>query len=282
MQPRIIEQLRALGIARAPEVAALATPSLRIRATRCPLSRLAIGESRFGGEPDVPGDFAWPVRDGRPLTFLAQLDLRVVRAPDLPRSGWLVFFYDCQEQPWGYDPKEGSGAHVAHIGARKKLVRTRAPRTARVETFKPCRLSFERVIDLPGQMDSLVWEQTRGLTSEQWDAYAAVAAKVSGVDEGAPYHHVLGHPQHIQDDMRRQCAMVAAGIYCGKTSAYQTRRARALFRQAPSWRLLLQLDTDEARPGWMWGDDGRLYFWIRRDQLARRQFGSTWCVLQSG
>jgi uncharacterized protein YwqG len=30
----------------------------------------------------------------------------------------------------------------------------------------------------------------------------------------------------------------------------------------------------------MWGDCGMLYFWIRRDDLARRDFSGAWVVLQ--
>jgi uncharacterized protein YwqG len=48
-------------------------------------------------------------------------------------------------------------------------------------------------------------------------------------------------------------------------------------RQGERWRLLLQLDSDDA---WMWGDCGRLYFWVHEADLARGDFSRAWMVLQ--
>ena len=45
------------------------------------------------------------------------------------------------------------------------------------------------------------------------------------------------------------------------------------------WRLLLQLDTD-GNPGWMWGDMGRLYFWITDEDLREGVFEKCWMILQ--
>ena len=36
---------------------------------------------------------------------------------------------------------------------------------------------------------------------------------------------------------------------------------------AKDWRLLLQIDSNEEN-NYMWGDSGRLYFWIRKVDLA--------------
>ena len=47
---------------------------------------------------------------GVPMAFLAQIRLSdaVAYDPDarLPRSGMLYFFYEAQEQKWGFDPKD--------------------------------------------------------------------------------------------------------------------------------------------------------------------------------
>ena len=49
---------------------------------------------------------------------------------------------------------------------------------------------------------------------------------------------------------------------------------------AVDWELLLQIDTDEEGPGWMWGDVGRLYFWLRSEDLVAQRFENAWLVLQ--
>jgi uncharacterized protein YwqG len=93
---------------------------------------------------------------------------------------------------------------------------------------------------------------------------------------------LLGDPQNIHGDMRGECALVTSGIYCGTPSGYQGKQAEELVALAASqWQLLLQLDTDEG-PDWEWGESGRIYFWIRREDLAARAFEKAWLILQCG
>ena len=87
---------------------------------------LPAGSSKFGGRPDVPADFVWPVFETktldddtvkpRPLAFLAQFDCAWLAGLDpeglLPRTGLLSFFYELGSQRWGYDPKDAGCARV--------------------------------------------------------------------------------------------------------------------------------------------------------------------------
>ncbi len=280
----IAERLRAAGIGDAPALAALAAPSVRIAARRAPAAPLTPGASRFGGSPDVPPGLAWPSRRGRPLTFLAQIDLSMAGAPGLPESGWLLFFYDAVEQPWGFDPHDAGGASVVHVAAaREALRRIPHPPVDRAGgPFEPCALSFTAAVDLPDPWDHIVQEGASGIGTDQLEAYHAAADALSGVEEGTPHHHLVGHPQLVQDDMRGECQLVTSGIQCGDATGYQGQRAKDLLRAAGEWTLLLQLDSDEQGPGWMWGDSGRIYYWMRRSDLAARAFERAWLVLQCG
>ncbi len=49
----------------------------------------------------------------------------------------------------------------------------------------------------------------------------------------------------------------------------------------PGEQLLLQLDTHTA-PGWMWGDMGKLYFWILEGDLAKNDFSNVQFDVQIG
>jgi uncharacterized protein YwqG len=80
--------------------------------------------------------------------------------------------------------------------------------------------------------------------------------------------------------MALECQLVTNGIYCGSPDGYRSAQAQLLKAGAADWMLLLQLDTDEDGPGWMWGDAGCLYFWLRRQDLAERRFDRVWAVLQ--
>jgi len=278
----IASRLREVGVERAEELAKLAAPSIRIDARRCVPSSIPLGASRFGGSPDLPPGFEWPCNGGNALSFIAQIDLSALQVADLPETGWLFFFYDYALQPWGFDPKDAGGAHVAYWnGPREALSRVAHPTTKDNEGFEACSLTFSATTNLPDVWDRLA-EDLGASERGHREAYSAVAEALSGIDEDALDHHFLGHPQLVQNDMRGECQLVADGIYCGDPSGYQSERAKELLRDVSDWRLLLQVDTDEEGPGWMWGDTGRIYFWIRRQDLAARMFERSWLILQCG
>lgn len=270
----VATRLRGAGIDHAEQLADLAEAAWRITTARTTFAALERGASRFAGTPDVPPDFAWPARDGRALSFLAQIDLTEVSSPDLPPTGWLLVFYDVDAQPGGHRSKDAEGWRVVHVDApRDSLARRSAPRT-RHAPFAPCSLRLRPVADLPDLDDTALTLSGVRIDDAQWDAYMDVSSMLSGgphlkndaSDENERYHHLLGHPQIIQGDMREDCERLTTG----------GSRATAPER----WRLLLQIDSDEDGPGWTWGDGGRLYFWIRRDDLAARAFDRVWLVLQ--
>ena len=73
-----------------------------------------------------------------------------------------------------------------------------------------------------------------------------------------PVHQMAGHPRAIQGDM-----------------------AYALPDEGQPWVLLFQLDSDDAADV-MWGDGGRLYFWITASELQKLQFDRVRLVFQCG
>ncbi|HUT87622.1 MAG TPA: YwqG family protein [Candidatus Heimdallarchaeota archaeon] len=89
-----------------------------------------------------------------------------------------------------------------------------------------------------------------------------------------------GHPDPIQGDMQLDCQLTSHGLYTGDATGYEDPRRAELEKGATDWQLLLQIDSDEDNAGMMWGDMGRLYFWIRKDDLKKRAFENVWMVLQ--
>ncbi len=61
---------------------------------------IPIGESKFGGSPDVPVEFDWPTWKNLPLSFLGQINLSTIAknpiAALLPTEGLLSFFYNAE------------------------------------------------------------------------------------------------------------------------------------------------------------------------------------------
>jgi uncharacterized protein YwqG len=114
------------------------------------------------------------------------------------------------------------------------------------------------------------------------DAYEAYRRLCEELTEGggSTHHRVLGHPQLIQNPMELECQLASNGVYCGNSEGYQSDQAKVLEQGAADWRLLLQIDTDEEGPGWMWGDVGRLYFWLRSQDLTSLRFDNVWLIFQ--
>lgn len=253
----------------------------RIKAKRCELDRLTVGASRFGGQPDLPSDFDWPSYEGRPHAFLAQLDLSAIPrgdATDLPDAGWLVFFYECETMKWGFDPADRGSALVRFIPPTAQLHRREPPvRNEYTDAFHACSLFFVPTIDPVDPFDELMESIKSQLSDEEEQAYFDFE---QAIRTPGWYHHILGNPQIIQNGMRRECQLAANGVYVGNPEGYQSERAKQLADGWRDWELLLQIDTDEEGPGWMWGDGGRLYLWMRRDDMRARKFEAAWLILQ--
>ncbi|MEU8076754.1 DUF1963 domain-containing protein [Catellatospora citrea] len=74
--------------------------------------------------------------------------------------------------------------------------------------------------------------------------------------------------------------MVSNYVDLMRPGGYSDPRVPSLQADATDWRLLWQVDTDERGLGWMWGDMGMLYFWIRSEDLAIGRFDRVWVILQ--
>lgn len=278
-----------------------AQPALRLHCERVPLDTLALGASRLGGAPDLPPGVSWPQNGEWPLEMIAQINLAEAaacfRLPDLPNTGWLVFFFNdpgytplLRPKPEGYRPWqvmyfEGDAESLVRLeppdrppsryGLFGRLLR-RWPAPRRV--FNACTVRFEyefRLIDNEDaafrvELDANIHE---AWDEEAWDEYGDLWESIGHWGDG-PLHRLRGHDDTIQWPMRRQAEETAREM--GLIEAVGTPEERKW-----DWQLLLQIDSDVSGPGWMWADLGRVYFWIRSQDLAARDFDKIWCDLQS-
>lgn len=79
--------------------------------------------------------------------------------------------------------------------------------------------------------------------------------------------------------MYLQCELVTNGLYCGDSTGYEHPLCKELEPNVQDWQLLLQLDSEE-NLGYMWGDSGKLYFWIREQDCKNKAFDKVWAILQ--
>jgi uncharacterized protein YwqG len=238
---------------------------------------IPVGASKFGGNPDLPPGADWPHRNGTPMTFLAQIAFSDAKphdaAGELPDKGFLWLFYDADDQPWGYDPKHKDGHKViCCAGDASDLTRAAPPETLDADFLYPsARIAFDHAAEAPSFYSNYCDDVN--LTDEEADLYWTVLEMTR--EEQAD--KLLGHSDNVQNAMELECQLAANGLYCGDGSGYRDPRAKELKKTMLDWVLLMQIDSDD---GFMWGDDGRLYLWIRKDDLAARNFDRTWLILQ--
>jgi uncharacterized protein YwqG len=206
--------------------------------------------------------------------FLGQLNLAEfvseIGLLGWPSSGVLSFFFDpgCE---WGFDPMERGHCRVLFFRETEPLARRDLPNdNPNLPRFPERTLTFRREWTVPGKPRK-DWD---------WDEYSALKQQLLDPSCGDPIHRCGGHPQEVQNPMQLQCQLVTNGLYCGDSSGYNDPRVKSLEGGSRDWHLLLQIDSDEERLGWMWGDAGRVYFWNRLQDIAQSEFDSSWAILQ--
>lgn len=236
---------------------------------------LSIGASRIGGQPDLPSGMPWPV-DGNtaPLSFIGQLNCAELSLSDgsglLPKTGLLSFFYSAEQDAWGFDPKDKDSFRVLYFEDMLGIHPVDFPSGLEEHArYTPNAIKIYKALSLPDWENHAVRDL---LNEEETDTYFELAA--------GGENQMLGYAGTIQSTMELECQLVTNGLYCGDAVGYNDPRAKLLEEGAKDWLLLLQIGSEDEKTGMMWGDVGRIYFWIRKQDLAARHFDKTWCILQ--
>ena len=248
-------------------------PALHLAARHGGTSR-----SKIGGVPDVPDGFEWPSWKGKPLAFLAQIDLSALQAlpslSDLPKTGLLYFFYYRADSTTGLYPADRGSWRVIYSPQSEQMTPAIKP-----EGLMPDQVFSEKLVD-PRPMRSYPDSVRAGIdvTGAEETAAQVEDRLRREATHGQEQHQVGGFPIPIQDDyMELSCQYASNGFYGGDFSADP--KAAELEAGIEDWKLLLQLDSDN-ETGMMWGDAGFLYFWIRTPDLAKKDFSSVWMIYQ--
>jgi len=271
------------GLARvSSQLLSLAKMSVRFTTTKSTDKEIPVGLSKVGGCPDLPSNQSFPKWKDVPLAFLAQINLADISAftasSVLPSSGILSFFYSATQETWGYDPKHKGSWQVYFFADLETLERIEFPNDLPEEGhYSTCSLSFFEELAIPPWESILIDELD--LSREEMDSYINLAESIISDGSGL-VNRILGYPEQIQGDMQIECQMVSNGIYYGDAKAHEHPRYKELMPGATDWELLLQLDSEEDSAQMIWGDVGRVYFWIHKRSLANREFDKVWFQLQ--
>lgn len=265
------ELLNNVGLNRFSEVLTnAALPSIRLKAQLIDKNYLKSGITKFGGQPDFPRGYSWPDFNGSPLPFLAQINLLNIAPYDikqyLPTTGMLYFFFDL-DAFFDTVPRDNLTWRVLYYDS----VLTDFDHFIFPDIqhhYPTCMINCSTEMTLPDynnieKFDTTLVRQFRlpeALTEMEEQTYYKAQQQLSGTANAKhhiPVHRLLGYPDNIQWTMYSELGDVST-----------------------DWQLLLQMDSDDA-PDTNWGDTGRIYFWINRQDLANCDFSKVQLLLQS-
>ena len=257
--------------------------------------KLPVGASKFYGMPDLPADFDWPYYKGtdfedvtknRPLAFLAQINLGEAAQYDrtglLPKTGVLSFFYETMSMEWGFEPGHKGYARVYYFKETEQLVSTAIPAETKEWSVGERALTFADAVSL---LSSFAYSRRSGKEVD-WDTYNELRVEF-GYDVAAHEDNpmkMLGYADEIQNEMEPECELYSRGIDGDVQEELSEEEEAELVRNAADrWVLLFQMGTvaDEDTE-LMYGDCGLIYFWIRKEDLAARNFNYVRLILQCG
>ncbi|MCA9103341.1 MAG: DUF1963 domain-containing protein [Planctomycetales bacterium] len=286
------------------------SPAVRIVTGKAAARRTPIGRSKFGGEPDLPDDHVWPTHEGRPLAFLGQIrmsDLPMNHLPSkkLPKRGCLWFWHDALggwyqqytriAADWGYGFKITFEPGEQTALARRpfpEFPEPKIPKAKKLRYYSPpdCTPSPEVTIRYKPvwsidheALGTLFNKLERDDADEGWDRVLAFYREIHEETSSSGNHRLLGDIFEIGGScLREDCHWMQVGRRKGLDRwAAQSGAKPATRRQTQCWQLLAILDTDEPHLNWVWGDAGRLCFFIREQDLAKCDFAKAECVLES-
>lgn len=229
--------------------------------------------SKIGGKPDLPHNFEWfRNSSGTPLACLLQLNLSEVPIYEnddfLPKSGILYLFYDIENHPWDSDDDENGFAVYYYNGDLNELCPTDFPE----ETDSDCayagcvdencivdeyRINFISKKDLPDYEDFTLLSEDGDYIEDYEDERDAVLGYDS-LEYSDGYFKLGGYSNCIQNGVSEEFDDDYVQLFqlCSLAGDYMDGR------------------------GFMFGDGGKLYFYIDRKDLAECRFDKVRFVLQ--
>lgn len=255
-----------------------------------------LNKSKIGGRPYLPKDFVWPYYQELPLSFLAQINLEEVKSLDkdnlLPNKGMLYFFYELETEEWGYELKNKGCAKVFYYEDTSNFELIDFPEDMedyyKIPEFK---VNFKSNISLPSyeDFDNLnedekilekykIHKNFKDFEDKLFDEYSEIYDEYMESIES--HTKLLGYPDIIQNSMEEECAAVTRGFNMGGID-YPKKYKEEIKKASKDWILLFQMDTVESdNYELIFGDCGHIYFWIKKDDLANKNFDNVWLILQ--
>lgn len=233
-------------------------------------SKINLGDSKFGGMPDLPENIEWPKSENEPMSFLAQINLEQISKFDinksLPSSGILYFFIA--------NPSEYSLDHKVIYTVDSEIKERPFPK----ELIEDCRfndlkMSFETIYTFPSS-ETL---EVESLTENDLSSYYDIDEDFFTYEN----NQILGHTYPMQNDVKIEWACQYIGIEHTSESLIMNNEKIESFRN--EFINLFQFSTENSIPEF--SENFYIcsmgYFGITKNDLEKRNFDTTILVFQN-
>ncbi len=216
---------------------------------------IPLGGSKFGGLPDLPEGFSYPIFENQALPFIAQINLKDVQFDEtpLPKTGVLSFFANAST---GGENPEARDAWKVYLFEEQALRFVDQPE------------NLEEIFSERSFQSTLHWTLPGDFLEESYELMEVI--------EELPFmasnHYLLGGAQiAVQNNLSGYLLELAeSGIRPQKANQEQIEAAK----EKDDWMMLFStngMDTDMD-----WGSLHTLFFWIRRSDLKAQRFDRVW------
>ena len=235
--------------------------------------------SKFGGIPDVPLNFKWPVYDNRPLSFIAQIALEEINsfkaASVVPDKGGLYFFWDTNNM---YSRNKLLYPHQLIYAPVTTNLKPYSLKSIQDEPmlFKESYISFYEYFSIP--INEFDFDDNEIDSDALFDFHEEVEDRIYRRDEKR--HHLFGAPEALQSAVKMNWAIQYLDFNPYQMSASQKNKVMDLISE---FTLLLQIDfrdsnLDFSKYGMF---DAMLYYGIRKTHLNALHFNRSNLVYQN-
>jgi len=270
----LAESLADLGFQNSAEIAELARFCLRLipegSEEESEHDDLHSNATSLGGIPLAPKGFCWPLRAGKPLAFLGQIQ-------PIEEDYVLSFFFDVEQCPPAMRKEDADSCQV-YMFPLDDLVPCDPPSNLDpMDRFPSRKFKLTADIMLPDSKSNIF-----DLMDVPESDVQVVKKLEEDQNESVAYHHVFGCPSIYNGDMEFQCVMIDHGMNpmdIVDQDTQGTEQLENLFEETFDWMLLAQFDSDPSL-NWDWIEGGRLFFWIKIDDFEQGNFERVLCVPQ--
>ena len=202
------------------------------------------------------------------LPLIMQINLAELSAFDddhlLPSQGMLYVFFD-MEVYLNSSPEVRSCHQILYVDAQLPMKDSGSRFIYYIEPTLPHYDHYD-----PSSLKRL--GVAMALSDDAMYAYWEVQKDLRNHDENDPaIHRIFGYADPVQT-ANDDCDAYFANLL-------QKEEGVAELQEYPPWCLLLQVDSDP-KLGTIWCDLGRIYFYILKSDLAKRDFSRTWVDFQ--